>query len=148
MQMTYKGYTGVLEIDEDSGELFGTVLGTRDVITFVGKTVDEARKSLEESVDFYLERCAATGKDPDRPFSGRFNVRISSETHRALAEIAHSRKVSLNDLVAGALDEVVAGVNQVRGRGEIIQGEMIQDVPKSGLTPRQAGARRKKSVAG
>ena len=69
--MTYKGYTGALEIDEDSGELFGTVLGTRDIITFVGKTVEEARKSLQESVNFYLERCAATGKEPDRPFSGQ-----------------------------------------------------------------------------
>jgi predicted HicB family RNase H-like nuclease len=102
--MIYKGYTGALEIDEDSGELFGTVLGTRDVIAFVGKTVEEARKSLQESVDCYIEHCAATGKEPDRPFSGKFNVRISSEAHRELAEIAHARKQSQNDVVIEALD--------------------------------------------
>ena len=106
--MTYKGYTGALEVDEDSGGLFGTVLGTRDVITFVGKTVEEARKSLQESVDFYLEHCAATGKEPDRPFTGKFNVRISSEAHRELEELAHTWKVDLNDVVVEALDRFVA----------------------------------------
>src|SRR4051794_27354731 len=99
IQMIYKGYTGALEIDEDTGELFGMVLGTRDLITFVGKTVEEARKSLEDSVDVYLEHCAATGKEPDRPFSGKFNVRITPEIHRGLAEMAHARKQSLNDIV-------------------------------------------------
>jgi predicted HicB family RNase H-like nuclease len=108
IRMIYKGYTGALEIDEDTGELFGMVLGTRDLITFVGKTVEEARKSLEESVDFYLERCAATGKEPDRPFSGKFNVRLTPEIHRGLAEMAHARKQSLNELVVEALGKLVA----------------------------------------
>ena len=106
--MTYQGYTGALEVDEDSGGLFGTVLGTRDVITFVGKTVEEASQSFQESVDFYLERCAATGNEPDRPFSGKFNARISSEAHRELAEIAHTRRQSLNDVVVETIDRFLA----------------------------------------
>ncbi len=106
--MFYKGYTGVLEVDEDAGELFGTVIGTRDGITFVGKTVAEARASFEQSVNFYLERCAATGKQPDRPFSGKFNVRISPDLHRRLASIAHAIRISLNDLVVRALSDHVA----------------------------------------
>ena len=114
--MIYKGYTGAIEVDEDSGILFGTVLGTRDIITFVGNTVEEARKSLQESVDFYLERCAATGKEPDRPFTGDFKVRISSEVHRELAELAHGWKVSLNDVVAEALDRFIAANRPARAR--------------------------------
>ena len=114
--MTYKGYTGALEIDEDSGGLFGTVLGTRDIITFVGKTVEEARKSLAESVDCYLEHCASLGKEPDRPFSGKFNVQISSEAHRELAELAHGWKVNLNDVVVEALDRFVAANRPVELR--------------------------------
>jgi predicted HicB family RNase H-like nuclease len=106
--MIYKGYTGAIEVDEDSGGLFGIVLGTRDTITFVGKTVEEARKSLQESVDCYLEHCASMGKEPDQPFSGKFHVHISSQTHRELAELAHGWKVNLNDVVAEALDRFVA----------------------------------------
>ncbi len=106
--MIYKGYTGAIEVDEDSGGLFGIVLGTRDTITFVGKTVEEARKSLQESVDCYLEHCASMGKEPDQPFSGKLHVQISSQTHRELEELAHGWKVNLNDVVAEALDRFVA----------------------------------------
>jgi predicted HicB family RNase H-like nuclease len=103
--MIYKGYTGVTEVDEDSGELFGTVIGLRDVITFVGRSVDEARKSFEESIDYYLKSCQETGKQPDPPFTGQFLVRIDPETHRGLATLAAIHKISLNDVVAQALKE-------------------------------------------
>ncbi len=102
--MTYKGYTGVTEVDEDSGELFGTVIGLRDVITFVGKTVDEARKSFEESIDYYLKSCEESGRKPDRPFSGQFLVRIAPETHQRLALLAADNKLTLNDLVTQMLE--------------------------------------------
>jgi predicted HicB family RNase H-like nuclease len=106
--MTYKGYSGVIEVDLDAGELFGQTVGMRDIITFQGTTVDEARKSFEESVDFYLSCCEKENKPPDRPYSGRFNVRISPEVHRRLAILAESRGQSLNELVSAAL-AVAAG---------------------------------------
>ena len=34
--LKYKGYTGVVELDEGSVMLFGRVIGLRDVITFQG----------------------------------------------------------------------------------------------------------------
>jgi len=101
--LSYRGYTGFLEVDLDASELFGRTVGTRDIITFHGKTVDEARKSFEESVDFYLSCCLDEGKEPDRPYSGRFNIRISPEVHRCLAILAQSRGQSLNEVVSAAL---------------------------------------------
>jgi predicted HicB family RNase H-like nuclease len=101
--MIYKGYTGVLEVDEEAGELFGTVPGLHDIITFVGTTVEEAHESFVKSVDFYLERCAATGKEPERPFSGKLTVRVAPEIHVGLARIADSRKASLDEVVCDAL---------------------------------------------
>lgn len=106
--MTYKGYTGVIEVDEESGELFGTVIGLRDVITFVGTTVEDARKQFEESVDYYLEHCQDSGKKPDTPFAGQFLVRVDSDTHRRLAILAAIHKLTLNDLVAKALKDFAA----------------------------------------
>ena len=41
--MTYKGYTASLEIDVEAGIIFGRVLDINDVVTFIGKTVEEAR---------------------------------------------------------------------------------------------------------
>ena len=68
--LKYKDYVGATEVDEEAGVIFGRVLGLRDVITFQGETVGEARRSFEESVDFYLKMCADRGEAPERPFSG------------------------------------------------------------------------------
>ena len=39
--------------------IFGRVLGLRDAITFQEETVAEARQAFQDSVDDYLEFCAA-----------------------------------------------------------------------------------------
>jgi predicted HicB family RNase H-like nuclease len=101
--LTYKGYSAMLEVDLDAGELFGRTVGLRDVITFQGRTVEDARRSFEESIDFYLACCRDEKKPPDRPYSGRFNVRIAPDVHRRLAILAESRGQSLNELISGAL---------------------------------------------
>ena len=101
--MKYKGYTAVIEIDEDSGLLFGHVLGLRDGINFQGETVAEARRSFHDSVDCYLEFCASRDEKPEKPYSGRFMIRIESDLHRALVHEALARGVSLNHLVASTL---------------------------------------------
>ena len=101
--MQYKGDTASLEIDDEAGILFGEVLGIRDVITFQGETVPEARQSFEESVDFYLRMCADEGREPETPFSGKFLLRISPELHRSLSAEAQAKRVSLNDLVTEIL---------------------------------------------
>src|SRR3954468_24197371 len=110
--MKYKGYTGVLEIDEESGILYGDVVGLRDVITFQGETVPEARQAFQDSVDCYLGLCASRDEPPEKPFSGKFLVRISSDLHRTLVEEAHSRNVSLNALV----EKTLAGAFPIHAR--------------------------------
>ncbi len=37
--MTYKGYTGVVEFDDDAKILHGEVVGLKDIITFQGESV-------------------------------------------------------------------------------------------------------------
>ena len=102
--MIYRGYEGVLEVDEESGELFGTVKGLRDVVTFVGATVEEARASFEKSVDFYLQCCAEAVKKPDKPYAGKFLVRVTPETHRALERVAHLRESTTAEVASEVLN--------------------------------------------
>lgn len=80
--MKYKGYTAVIEVDEESGMLHGRVIGLRDGIHFQGETVAKAKKSFEESVDDYLNFCASRSEAPEKPFSGKFMVRIPPALHR------------------------------------------------------------------
>ncbi|WP_205502093.1 type II toxin-antitoxin system HicB family antitoxin [Rhodopseudomonas sp. BR0G17] len=55
--MTYKGYTATVEYDPDAGIFHGEVADTRDVITFQGKSVAEAKQALAESIDDYIAFC-------------------------------------------------------------------------------------------
>ena len=71
--MEYKGYfAGPIDFDPEDKTFSGTVAGLRDVIHFEGGTAAELTRAFRESIDSYLELCAETGQQPDRPFNGRF----------------------------------------------------------------------------
>jgi predicted HicB family RNase H-like nuclease len=50
-----------------------------------------------------LEYCAETGKAPDKPYSGKFNVRLDPSLHRQVAMAAKSNGTSINTFVAESL---------------------------------------------
>lgn len=101
--MEYKGYVGQVEFDDDANIFHGEVINLRDVVTFQGSSVQELRKTFEESVDDYLEFCAERGESPDKPYSGKFMVRLEPELHKMLAIRAKKERKSLNALVHDTL---------------------------------------------
>ncbi len=105
--LTYKGYQGSFEYDPDADIFHGDVLHLTDVITFQGRSIDELKAALAESVEVYLEYCAQKGKEPQKPFSGTFNVRLNPEIHQRLAIRAAHDGVSLNKWVAKTLERAV-----------------------------------------
>ena len=62
--MEYRGYRAAIEFDDSIDMFHGRVIGTRDVITFQGKSVDDLRQALAQSIDDYLEFCGETGRPP------------------------------------------------------------------------------------
>lgn len=94
--MNYKGYAGQIEIDEDANVLFGRVLDIRDVITFKGETIAEAKQAFQESVDDYLEFCQEINQEPDKPFSGKLPFRTTPDHHRKLFIAATKAGKSIN----------------------------------------------------
>jgi predicted HicB family RNase H-like nuclease len=103
----YKGYTGVIEFDASIDAFHGRVVGLQDVVTFQGRSLDELRREMAESVEDYLELCSQAGKDPERPYRGEFLVRTTSELHRAVATEAEASGMSLNAWVEAAITSVV-----------------------------------------
>ena len=101
--MEYKGYIGKVEIDDEAGILHGEVINIRDVITFEGTSVAEMHKAFRESVDDYLAFCAQRGESPEKPFSGKFVVRLPADLHRKAYLQAKLADKSLN----GWITEVV-----------------------------------------
>lgn len=100
----YQGYSGTVEIDQESGCLHGKVLFINDLVTFQGNTVAELVEDFHGAVDDYLALCKKVGKQPDKPFSGTFNVRVGPELHAAAARAALAAGASLNDFVRRAID--------------------------------------------
>lgn len=104
--LTYKGYQGHFEYDSDA-VFHGEVLHLNDVVTFQGRSINELKQALVDSVDDYLALCAKVGKKSEKPFSGRFNIRISPELHQKIAKKAADAGVSLNSWVLTKLEQGV-----------------------------------------
>jgi predicted HicB family RNase H-like nuclease len=102
--LTYKGYTGKVEVDVRTGTLFGEVLNLRDVITFEADTIADIEREFHASVDEYLAWCARDGVDPEKPYSGHFRFRTTPERHRMIALAAAREGKSINAWV----DETLA----------------------------------------
>ncbi|NKB69572.1 MAG: toxin-antitoxin system HicB family antitoxin [Candidatus Latescibacteria bacterium] len=101
--LTYKGYTGQVKFDDESGLLHGQVIDLKDVITFQGKSVDEIESAFRDSVDDYLDFCQERGENPDKPFSGRLMVRLPPSLHRQVYVRAQHEGKSLNQWITDKL---------------------------------------------
>lgn len=105
--LEHKGYKGRVEFDPEAKIFHGEVVGTRDVITFQGTSVEELEVAFRDSVDDYLEFCAERGEEPDKPFTGRLMVRLPPDLHRELYVEAKEEGMSLNQLIAERLKRAV-----------------------------------------
>jgi len=102
--LSYQGYSGSVKFDADEEIFHGEVSGLRDVVTFQGRSAREIKQAFRESIDDYLELCQETGRSPDKPFSGRLVVRMPSDLHRALHNLAAAEQVSLNRVIVKVLE--------------------------------------------
>ena len=105
--MEYKGYRATVEFDYEAGVLHGRVIDTRDVIFFEATSVEQLEREFRFSIDDYLAACAERGREPDKPFSGRIPLKVSSELHRAATAAAKTEGKSLNSWVAEAIERAI-----------------------------------------
>src|SRR5271169_6220040 len=83
--MTYKGFTGKIEYDDNAEVFCGTVVNAQVLMSFQGRNVAELKKSFRNVVDTYLAECKATGRQPEKPYNGTIIIRVDPETHRRVA---------------------------------------------------------------
>jgi predicted HicB family RNase H-like nuclease len=104
--MTHDGYVARVELDDQAGLFHGEVVNTRDVLTFQGRTLDQLKAAFADTIADYVEWCRERGKEPQRPYSGHFTVRVSPELHRRIAAAAAREGKSVNAFVATTLDRL------------------------------------------
>ena len=103
--MTYKGYAATIEYSDDDECFIGDIVGIKDRVGFHGESVKELREAFEEAVDDYLETCAAVGKEPQKPYSGKLMLRISPELHASIATASQVSGKSINQWISGVLSQ-------------------------------------------
>jgi predicted HicB family RNase H-like nuclease len=101
--MTYRGYSARVGFDDRGNIFVGHLLGIVDVIGFHADNVADLRAAFEDAVDDYLETCAALGKPPEKPASGKLMLRIPPEVHGAALVAAKAAGTSLNQWAAKVL---------------------------------------------
>lgn len=106
--LEYKGYTGRVEFDDEAMLFHGEVIGLSDMITFQGTSVEELKEEFRDSIDDYLEFCKERGEEPDKPYSGRFVLRLPTELHRAVDMRARYEGKSLNQWILEVLEKAVS----------------------------------------
>ena len=101
--LKYKDFYGSVEYSAADECFFGKIIGTADLITFEGESVDGLKAAFAEAVEDYIVLCKEAEKEPQKSFKGSFNIRISPELHREAAAIASKEGISLNAFVERAI---------------------------------------------
>ncbi len=103
--MTYKGYKAAIFYDNNDKIFVGEVFGITDSLNFHGRSIDELENSFRDCIENYLDYCKQIGKEPQKEFSGNFNVRISPVVHEHASEYAVENGISLNQVVSLAIEK-------------------------------------------
>jgi len=101
--LRYKGYSAKPEYSVDDKIFYGKILGIDDLVDFSAENAKDLEHEFQSAVDDYIEFCKEIGKEPQKEYSGMFNVRISPDLHQKISALAQSEGVSLNKAVEQAI---------------------------------------------
>ncbi len=104
----HKGYQGSVEVDLETGVLFGKILFVTDLVTYEAHSVPAIKKEFQVAVDDYLATCQQLGRNPQQSCSGVFNVCVGPTLHRAASIRALKKGVKLNAVMVSALEDYLA----------------------------------------
>ncbi len=105
--LEYKGYYTKIQYSAEDHVLFGRIEGIKDLVNFECDCLDNVEEEFHSAVDDYLALCKDLGEDPDKPYKGIFNVRITPDLHRQAAIAADKNGETLNSFVAKAIREAL-----------------------------------------
>ena len=105
--LNYKGYIGHVAFDDENEIFSGEVINTKDVITFQSDTAHGLKQAFIDSIEDYVEFCHERNESPEKPFSGKFNLRVSPKLHREVYVAAKNSGMSLNSWVCDILQHAV-----------------------------------------
>lgn len=106
--MSYRGYLGSVEFDEDERIFHGRLEFIRALVSYEATNAEGLIRAFHDAVDDYLADCEERGTSPERPLKGSFNVRVGPDLHRRAVIAAAQAGISLNAFTTRALEAALA----------------------------------------
>ena len=111
--LQYKTYYASVHFSASDDVFSGKILAIDDLVNFEGTSVKELKSAFETAVEDYLNTCEQIGKNPDKTYKGRFNVRVPSNLHRDASLFAAFHNMTLNEFVKTALSFTLEHKDQI-----------------------------------
>ena len=102
-----EGFQATVQYDAEIEMFRGEFIGLTGGADFYATDIKGLRREGQASLATYLEMCNEKGIEPRRQYSGKFNVRLPTELHEAIAIEAASQGKSLNQWVQDALNNEI-----------------------------------------
>ena len=103
--LKYENFIATVRYSEDDEAFTGRIEGIDSVVSFEGQSVKELKSAFKEAVESYLDFCKRKGiSEPQKSYTGTFNVRIDSDLHRRAAAAAELQGSTLNAFVKKAIE--------------------------------------------
>lgn len=107
--LNYKGYQAKVEVDYETGALYGRVTNIRDIIFFEADSFDQLKKEFQFSVDDYIAFCKEHGEESNKPGSGKISLRVTPQLHSAVISAASLEGMSLNAWISKTIEKAAIG---------------------------------------
>ncbi|AHG75068.1 type II toxin-antitoxin system HicB family antitoxin [Mannheimia varigena] len=105
--MEINGYKAVIAYDPETELFRGEFLGLNGGADFYADNVAQLKQEGELSLKIFFEMCEEKGIEPFKQYSGKFNIRLSPELHKAAALAATAENLSLNEWISRTLEKSV-----------------------------------------
>ena len=103
--LKYNDFIASIKYSEEDEAFIGRIEGINSVVSFEGQSVKELKDAFKEAVESYLDFCRRKGiSEPQKSYTGVFNVRIDANLHRTAAIAAKTNGSTLNAFVKKAIE--------------------------------------------
>ncbi len=103
--MEIDGFKAVIKYDPEIEMFRGEFTELNGGADFYAKDIENLKKEGSISLKMFLEACEKRGIEPQKSYSGKFNVRVPKNLHADIVSAASADGKSLNQWVVDTLDQ-------------------------------------------
>lgn len=132
--MQINGYRAVVSFDPEIQMFRGEFLGLNGGADFYADTVVMLKKEGATSLKVFLEMCEESGIEPQKEYSGKFNLRVEPALHAEVVAEAAAEGKSLNQYIIELLELRVRTRRKLRFTGHtLVKKKTGESLSQEGL---------------